>query len=81
MKRGGTMYGRPALGALLPLAGAMAAPEAIPGMPLAKALQETAGAGFLLYCLTAFLIILARIRMRRRPDPEVRSAVRSGHGR
>jgi len=59
------MYGRPALGALLPLAGAMATPEAIPGLPLAKALQATAGAGFLFYCLTACLILLARIRLRR----------------
>lgn len=59
------MYGRPALGALLPLAGAMAAPEAIPGLPLAKALQATAGAGFLLYCLTAFLILIARTHLRR----------------
>ena len=58
------MYGRPALGTLLPLAGAMAAPEAVPGLPLAKALQATAGAGFLLYCLTAFLILLARIGLR-----------------
>lgn len=60
------MYGRPALGTLLPLAGAMAAPEAIPGLPLAKTLQAAAGAGFLLYCLTAVLILLARIRLRRR---------------
>ncbi|MEU0070255.1 hypothetical protein ABZ027_12040 [Streptomyces sp. NPDC006332] len=59
------MYGRPALGALLPLAGAMAAPEALPGLRLAKALQATAGAGFLLYCLTACLILLVRIRLRR----------------
>ncbi|MFF4352398.1 hypothetical protein [Streptomyces sp. NPDC001530] len=43
----------------------MAAPEAIPGIPLAKALQATAGLGFLLYCLTAILILLARIRLRR----------------
>jgi hypothetical protein len=73
------MYGRPALGALLPLAGAMAAPEAIPGMPLAKALQETAGIGFLFYCLTAFLIILARIRLRRGTEREVRVNARSSH--
>jgi hypothetical protein len=44
----------------------MAAPKALPGLPLAKALQATAGAGFLLYCLTACLILLARIRLRRR---------------
>jgi hypothetical protein len=42
----------------------MAAPEAVPGLPLAKTLQATAGAGFLLYCLTACLILLARIRLR-----------------
>lgn len=59
------MYGRPALGALLPLAGAMAAPEAIPGLPLAKTLQAAAGAGFLFYCLSACAILLARIRLRR----------------
>lgn len=60
------MYGRPALGAMLPLAGAMAAPQAIPGLPLARALQAIAGAGFLFYCLTACLILLARIRLRRK---------------
>ena len=49
----------------MPLAGAMAAPQAIPGLPLAKALQATAGAGFLLYCLTACLVLLARIHLRR----------------
>ena len=59
------MYGRPALGSLLPLAGAMTVPEAIPGLPLARALQETAGVGFLFYCLTACVILLARIRLRR----------------
>lgn len=59
------MYGRPALGTLLPLAGAVATPEAIPGLPLARTLQAIAGAGFLLYCLTACLIILARLRLRR----------------
>lgn len=60
------MYGKPALGTVLPLAGMAAAPEAIPGLPLAKALQATAGAGFVLYCLTAFVLISIRIRMRRR---------------
>ena len=50
----------------MPLAGAMAAPEAIPGLPLAKALQAIAGAGFLFYCLAACLILLARLRLRRR---------------
>ena len=58
------MYGRPALGSLLPLAGAMTVPEAIPGLPLARALQETAGVGFLFYCLTACAILLARARLR-----------------
>ena len=75
------MYGRPALGALLPLAGAMTAPEAVPGLPLAKALQATAGAGFLLYCLTACLILLARSRMRRHAlrDP-IKAQVSAGSG-
>ena len=53
----------------MPLAGAMAAPEAVPGLPLAKALQAAAGIGFLLYCLTAFLILLARIPLRRERRP------------
>lgn len=78
------MYGRPALGALLPLAGAMAAPEAVPGLPLAKVLQETAGAGFLLYCLTACLILLARARLRRRPlhdRANMQVSTGSGHDR
>jgi hypothetical protein len=44
----------------------MAAPQAVPGLPLAKALQATAGVGFLFYCLAACLILLARIRLRRR---------------
>ncbi|GAA0622795.1 hypothetical protein GCM10010394_61920 [Streptomyces crystallinus] len=58
------MYGKPAWGTVLPLAGMAAAPEAIPGLPLAKALQATAGAGFALYCLTALVLISIRIRMR-----------------
>lgn len=62
------MYGKPALGTVLPLAGMAAAPEAIPGLPLAKALQATAGAGFALYCLTALILISIRIRMRWRMD-------------
>lgn len=53
------------MGALMPLAGVVAAPEVIPGLPLAKALQAIAGFGFVLYCLTACLIILTRIRVRR----------------
>ncbi|KPI07230.1 hypothetical protein OK074_3928 [Actinobacteria bacterium OK074] len=76
------MYGRPALGALLPLAGAMGMPAAIPGIPLAKALQATAGAGFLFYCLTAFIIILARACMRRRtPRESLRVPAKIGHTR
>jgi hypothetical protein len=56
----------------------MAAPEALPGLPLAKALQATAGAGFLLYCLTACLILLARIRLRRVAQ-KVRTEAGSSH--
>ncbi|MFF4499196.1 hypothetical protein [Streptomyces sp. NPDC001401] len=56
----------------------MAAPEAIPGLPLAKALQAVAGAGFLLYCLTACLILLARIRLRRHAH-KVQADTGSGH--
>uniref|UniRef100_A0AAU2VBX5 Uncharacterized protein n=1 Tax=Streptomyces sp. NBC_00003 TaxID=2903608 RepID=A0AAU2VBX5_9ACTN len=59
------MYGKPAWGTILPLAGMAAAPEAIPGLPLAKALQEAAGAGFIVYCLIACLLLLARIGLRR----------------
>lgn len=58
------MYGKPALGTVLPLAGMAAAPEAVPGLPLAKALQATAGAGFVLYCLVACILISIRIRLR-----------------
>ncbi len=74
------MYGRPALGAVLPLAGVMAAPEAIPGLPMARALQATAGAGFLLYCLTACLILLARVRLRRQAQ-KTQVDAGSGHDR
>ncbi|CAM5639299.1 hypothetical protein KAURM247S_05200 [Kitasatospora aureofaciens] len=51
------MYGKPALGIVLPLAGLTAAPEVLPGLPFAKDLQEAAGAGFLLYCFLAVALI------------------------
>jgi hypothetical protein len=56
----------------------MAAPAALPGLPVAKALQATAGAGFLLYCLTACLILLVRIRLRR-PARKVRTEPGGSH--
>lgn len=55
------MYGKPALGSVLPLAGLTAAPEVLPGIPFARALQEVAGVGFLLYCTTAIVILSAKI--------------------
>lgn len=58
---GEPMYGKPALGTVLPLAGLTAAPEVLPGIPFARALQELAGAGFLLYCATAMAILSAKI--------------------
>lgn len=62
------MYGRPALGTMLPLAGVTAASQDIPGLPWARALQAAAGAGFVLYCLIAFALVTARIWLRaRRP--------------
>lgn len=54
------MYGKPALGIVLPLAGLMAAPEVLPGVPFARGLQEAAGAGFLLYCSTATILLLVK---------------------
>ncbi|MGA5818158.1 hypothetical protein ACPC54_09895 [Kitasatospora sp. NPDC094028] len=54
------MYGKPVLGIGLPLAGLTAAPEVLPGIPFAKGLQEVAGAGFLLYCTTAAVLLLAK---------------------
>ncbi|GAA2921207.1 hypothetical protein GCM10020221_16750 [Streptomyces thioluteus] len=51
------MYGKPALGAVVPLAGLTAAPEVAPGLPFAEGLQEAAGAGFLLYCAVAAALI------------------------
>lgn len=62
------MYGRPALGTMLPLAGMAGVPEVIPGIPCAQALQATAGAGFMLYCLIAFVLLSARIWLRGRTD-------------
>ncbi|MFH8785605.1 hypothetical protein [Streptomyces roseoverticillatus] len=54
------MYGKPALGSVLPMAGLTAAPEVLPGVPFARGLQEAAGAGFLLYCTSALVIIAAK---------------------
>ncbi|WP_157882218.1 hypothetical protein [Streptomyces rubellomurinus] len=42
------------------MAGLTAAPEVLPGIPFAKGLQEVAGAGFLLYCTTAAVLLLAK---------------------
>jgi hypothetical protein len=55
------MYGKPALGTVLPMAGLTAAPEVLPGIPFAKGLQEAAGAGFLLYCTTAIALLLIKL--------------------
>ncbi|QLE71629.1 hypothetical protein FGW37_08460 [Streptomyces rectiverticillatus] len=55
------MYGKPALGSVLPMAGLTAAPEVLPGIPIARGLQEAAGAGFLLYCASAFVIIAVKL--------------------
>ncbi len=54
------MYGKPALGTVLPFAGLTAAPEVIPGIPFARGLQEAAGAGFLLYCSIAAVLLSAK---------------------
>ncbi|MDP9612062.1 hypothetical protein JOF35_004339 [Streptomyces demainii] len=62
------MYGRSAVGSVLPLVGLAAGPEMIPGIPVARALQATAGAGFLLYCLTVLGLLVARLRLRARPS-------------
>ncbi|GAA0408617.1 hypothetical protein [Streptomyces luteireticuli] len=51
------MYGKPALGTVVPLAGLTAAPQVAPGMPFAEDLQEAAGAGFVLYCAVAAALI------------------------
>ncbi|GHF66241.1 hypothetical protein GCM10010218_54700 [Streptomyces mashuensis] len=55
------MYGKPALGTVLPLAGLTAAPEVLPGIPFARGLQEAAGAGFLLYCAIAVILLSAKM--------------------
>ncbi|KNB52646.1 hypothetical protein [Streptomyces caatingaensis] len=47
------MYGKPALGTVVPLAGLTVAPQVAPGMPFAERLQQAAGAGFVLYCAVA----------------------------
>ncbi len=54
------MYGKPALGTVVPLAGLTAAPRVLPGIPFARGLQEAAGAGFLLYCAVAVALITAK---------------------
>ncbi|CAM5571002.1 hypothetical protein ACSNOH_10775 [Streptomyces sp. URMC 127] len=55
------MYGKPALGSVLPMAGLTVAPEVLPGIPFARGLQEAAGAGFLLYCATALTLIAVKL--------------------
>ncbi|MGW2597243.1 hypothetical protein [Streptomyces klenkii] len=55
------MYGKPALGSVLPMAGLTVAPQVLPGIPFAKGLQEAAGAGFLLYCTSAFVLIAVKL--------------------
>ncbi|MGI5337337.1 hypothetical protein ACQEVS_08045 [Streptomyces sp. CA-181903] len=39
------------------MAGLTAAPKVLPGLPYAKGLQEAAGAGFLLYCSIAAVLL------------------------
>lgn len=65
------MYGRPALGTMLPLAGMATASRTVPGIPFARGLQIAAGMGFLLYCLIAFGLMAARLWLRR---PSARAA-------
>lgn len=55
------MYGKPALGTVLPMAGLTTAPEVLPGIPFARGLQEAAGAGFLLYCAIALTLISVKL--------------------
>ncbi|MEU7107580.1 hypothetical protein ABZ951_21355 [Streptomyces sp. NPDC046215] len=55
------MYGKPALGTVLPLAGLTTAPEVLPGIPFARGLQQAAGAGFLLYCATAIALLSIKL--------------------
>lgn len=58
---GEPMYGKPALGTVVPLAGLTVAPRVLPGLPFAKGLQEAAGAGFLLYCAVAAALFSAKL--------------------
>ncbi|MFH8369685.1 hypothetical protein [Streptomyces sp. NPDC018031] len=51
---------------MLPMVGLAAAPEMIPGISVARGLQVVAGAGFLLYCLVFFGLLIARLRLRAR---------------
>ncbi|MQS36708.1 hypothetical protein FFZ77_14130 [Streptomyces katsurahamanus] len=46
--------------------GLAVAPDEIPGIEVARVLQATAGAGFLLYCLVALGLLAARLRLRAR---------------
>ncbi|MBT2385069.1 hypothetical protein [Streptomyces sp. ISL-11] len=55
------MYGKPALGTVLPMAGLTAAPEVLPGVPFARGLQQAAGAGFLLYCTAAIALLSIKL--------------------
>jgi hypothetical protein len=55
------MYGKPALGAVLPMAGLTAAPHVLPGLPFAQGVQEAAGAGFLLYVATAIAMLSLKL--------------------
>ncbi|MFF7727990.1 hypothetical protein [Streptomyces sp. NPDC008001] len=43
------------------MAGLTVAPEVLPGTPFARGLQEAAGAGFALYCASAFVIIAVKL--------------------
>jgi hypothetical protein len=72
------MYGRSALGSVLPLVGLAAVPEEIPGISLAKAFQAMAGAGFLLYLLIVFGLVVARFRVRVGSTPAARRARKQG---
>lgn len=55
------MYGKPPLGAVLPMAGLTATAQVIPGLPYAQGLQEAAGAGFLLYAATAIAMLSLKL--------------------
>ncbi|MFC5723077.1 hypothetical protein ACFP1Z_23190 [Streptomyces gamaensis] len=39
----------------------LAAPAVLPGLPIARGLQEAAGAGFLLYCATAVTLLSVKL--------------------